>query len=73
MIPRYARPEMVAIWEPEQRYAIWLEIETLAAEAMAELGMIPKEVPIAVRARGGFNVDRIDTIEREVKRSAGCQ
>ena len=67
MIPRYARPEMVAIWEPEQRYAIWLEIETLAAEAMAELGMIPKEVPIAVRARGGFNVERIDTIEREVK------
>ena len=67
MIPRYARPEMVAIWEPEQRYAIWLEIETLAAEAMAELGVIPKEVPIAVRARGGFNVERIDTIEREVK------
>ncbi len=67
MIPRYARPEMVAIWEPEQRYAIWLEIETLAAEAMAELGMIPKEVPVAVRARGGFNVERIDTIEREVK------
>ena len=67
MIPRYARPEMVAIWEPEQRYAIWLEIETLAAEAMAELGMIPKEVPIAVRARGGFNVARIDEIEREVK------
>ncbi len=67
MIPRYARPEMVAIWEPEQRYAIWLEIETLAAEAMAELGMIPKEVPLAVRARGGFNVARIDEIEREVK------
>jgi len=67
MIPRYARPEMVAIWEPETRYAIWLEIETLAAEAMAELGMIPKEVPKAVRERGGFNVARIDEIEREVK------
>lgn len=67
MIPRYARPEMVAIWEPEQRYAIWLEIETLAAEAMAELGMIPKDVPVAVRARGGFNVARVDEIEREVK------
>ena len=67
MIPRYARPEMVAIWEPEQRYAIWLEIETLAAEAMAELGMIPTGVPEAVRARGGFNVTRIDEIEREVK------
>ena len=67
MIPRYARPEMVAIWEPESRYAIWLEIETLAAEAMAELGMIPAEVPKAVRERGGFNVARIDEIEREVK------
>ena len=67
MIPRYARPEMVAIWGPQTRYSIWLEIETLAAEAMAELGMIPKEVPIAVRARGGFNVERIDEIEREVK------
>ena len=67
MIPRYARPEMVAIWEPQTRYSIWLEIETLASEAMAELGMIPKEVPIAVRARGGFNVERIDEIEREVK------
>ncbi len=67
MIPRYARPEMVAIWEPESRYAIWLEIETLAAEAMAELGMIPADVPKAVRERGGFNVARIDEIEREVK------
>ncbi len=67
MIPRYSRPEMTAIWSPETRYSIWLEIETLAAEAMAELGMIPKDVPKAVRERGGFDVDRIDEIEREVK------
>ena len=67
MIPRYARPEMVAIWSPETRYSIWLEIETLAAEAMAELGQIPANVPKAVRERGAFNVDRIDEIEREVK------
>src|SRR5262245_55457532 len=67
MIPRYSRPEMTAIRTPEARYSIWLEIETLAAEAMAELGMIPKEVPKAVRARGGFDVKRIDEIEREVK------
>jgi adenylosuccinate lyase len=67
MIPRYSRPEMTAIWTPEQRYSIWLEIETLAAEAMAELGMIPADVPKAVRARGGFDVSRIDEIEREVK------
>ncbi len=67
MSPRYSRPEMVAIWSPETRYSIWLEIETLAAEAMAELGQIPANVPKAVRERGGFNVDRIDEIEREVK------
>ncbi len=67
MIPRYSRPDMTAIWTPETRYSIWLEIETLAAEAMAELGMIPKDVPKAVRARGGFDVKRIDEIEREVK------
>jgi len=67
MILRYSRPEMTAIWTPETRYSIWLEIETLAAEAMAELGMIPKDVPKAVRARGGFDVKRIDEIEREVK------
>lgn len=67
MIPRYARPEMVAIWSSETRYSIWLEIETLAAEAMAELGMIPANVPKAVRERGAFNVERIDEIEREVK------
>jgi adenylosuccinate lyase len=58
---------MTAIWSAEERYRIWLEIETLAAEAMAELGMIPKDVPKAVRARGGFDVKRIDEIEREVK------
>ncbi len=67
MIPRYSRPEMTAIWTPEARYSIWLEIETLAAEAMAELGQIPLEAAKAVRARGGFDVARIDAIEREVK------
>ncbi|NDD65817.1 MAG: adenylosuccinate lyase, partial [Acidobacteria bacterium] len=67
MIPRYARPEMTAIWAPEQRYAIWLEIETLAAEAMAELGLIPEEAARAVRERGAFDVARVDEIEREVK------
>ena len=67
MIPRYARAEMAAIWTPEARYGVWLEIETLAAEAMAELGQIPVEAARAVRERGGFDVDRIDEIEREVK------
>src|SRR5260221_9720391 len=67
MIPRYSRPAMAAIWEPENRYRIWLEIETLAAEKMAELGTIPANVPAALRARGGFDVARIDAVEAEVK------
>lgn len=67
MIPRYARPEMVAIWEPESRYGIWLEIETLAMEAMAEFGTIPKSAAEEYRRKGKFDVARIDEIEREVK------
>jgi len=67
MIPRYSRPQMTAIWEPENKYRIWMEIETLAAEKMAELGMIPANVPKAVRERGNFNIARIDEIEAETK------
>lgn len=67
MIPRYSRPQMTAIWEPENRFKIWLEIETLACEKMAEMGRIPADVPKALRARGGFDIARIDEIEREVK------
>ena len=67
MIPRYTRPEMANIFEPENRFKIWLEIETLAAEKMAALGSIPKSVPITLRKKGIFNVKRIDEIEREVK------
>ncbi|HSD92107.1 MAG TPA: adenylosuccinate lyase [Methyloceanibacter sp.] len=67
MIPRYSRPEMARIWEPETKFRIWLRIETYAAEAMAELGLIPKHAADAVRKRGGFDVKRIDQIEREVK------
>jgi adenylosuccinate lyase len=67
MIPRYSRPAMVAIWEPENRYRIWLEIETLAAEAMAALGTVPAAVPAALRARGAFDPARIDEIERETR------
>jgi len=67
MIPRYSRPEMARIWEPETRFRIWLRIETYAAEAMAELGQIPKHAADAVKRRGGFDVVRIDAIEREVK------
>lgn len=64
MIPRYSRPAMTALWEPENRYRIWLDIEILAAEAMAKAGIIPAEAPGAIRARARFDVARIDEIER---------
>ena len=67
MIPRYTRADMAKIWEPENRFRIWLEIETLACEAQAELGVIPKEVVPVIRAKGNFNIERIDAIEAEVK------
>ena len=67
MIARYTRPEMAKIWEAENRFKIWLEIETLACEAQAELGVIPKEVVPVIRAKGNFNIERIDAIEAEVK------
>lgn len=67
MIPRYTRAEMAKIWEPENRFRIWLEIETLACEAQAELGVIPKEVVPVIREKANFNIERIDAIELEVK------
>lgn len=67
MIPRYARPEMTAIWEAENKYKIWLEIESYACDAQAELGVIPREAAKAVREAGAFDIDRIDEIERETK------
>jgi adenylosuccinate lyase len=67
MIPRYSRPQMSAIWEPENRYRIWLEIESLAAEALEAEGIIPAGVAAALRARGKFEVARIDEIERETR------
>lgn len=67
MIERYSRPEMTRIWAAENRFRIWLEIETLACEAQAELGVIPKEVVPVIRAKGDFDIARIDVIEAEVK------
>src|ERR671911_2007634 len=70
MIPRYSRPEMAAIWSPETRFRIWFEIEAHAADAMAELGIIPKEAAKKVWEKGNaakFDIARIDAIEAEVK------
>jgi adenylosuccinate lyase len=70
MIPRYTRPEMAAIWDAQTRYRIWFEIEAHAADAMAELGVIPKAAAQEIWAKGKdakFDVARIEEIEREVK------
>src|ERR1700732_5451018 len=70
MIPRYTRPEMAAIWEAQTRFKIWFEIEAHAADAQAELGVIPKEAARAIWAKARdaiFDVARIDEIERETK------
>src|SRR5262249_24375654 len=70
MIPRYTRPEMAAIWDPQTRYRIWFEIEAHAADAMADLGIIPKAAPKAIWDKGKhakFDIARIDAIERDVR------
>ena len=67
MIPRYSRATMTNIWEPENRFRIWFEIEAHACDAQAALGVIPVEAAKAVWERGGFDVARIDEIEAEVK------
>src|SRR6266446_5498817 len=70
MIPRYTRPEMASIWEAQTRFKIWFEIEAHAADAQAELGVIPKEAAKTIWAKAKdvtFNVERIDEIERETK------
>lgn len=67
MIPRYSRPVMTAIWSPEAKFQIWLEIEAHACDALAELGIIPAEAANRIWEKGKFEVDRIDEIEAEVK------
>src|SRR5690348_14210833 len=70
MIPRYSRPEMTALWSPETKFRIWFEIEAHAADAMAKLGVIPKDAAKKIWDKGKaatFDVGRIDAIEAEVK------
>jgi len=70
MIPRYSRPEMVKIWAPETRFRIWFEIEAHACDALAEIGVIPKESAKAIWEKAGnvtFDVARIDAIEKVTK------
>src|SRR4029434_10243595 len=68
--PRYSRPEMTAIWSPDMRSRIWFEMEAHAADAMAELGIVPKEAAKKIWEKGKaarFDIARIDQIEAEVK------
>ena len=67
MIPRYSRPEMIAIWEPENKFRIWFEIEAHACDAQAALGTIPKEAARVIWEKGAFQIQRISEIEQETK------
>ena len=67
MIERYTREEMGAIWTEENKYKAWLEVEILACEAWAELGVIPKEHVQQIRQKASFSVDRIYEIEQETR------
>ena len=63
MIDRYTRPEMGAVWSPQNKFEIWKEIEVLACEAQAQLGVIPAEDAVLIRERAAFEVERIDELE----------
>lgn len=67
MIPRYSRVEMTRIWEPENRFRIWFEIEAHACDAQAELGVIPKSAAKNVWKKGKWDIARIDEIEKETR------
>ncbi|MFT3986965.1 adenylosuccinate lyase [Aestuariivirga sp.] len=70
MIPRYSRPEMTSIWDPQTRFRIWFEIEAHATDCLAELGVVPKEAAAKIWAMGKdavFDVARIDEIESVTK------
>jgi adenylosuccinate lyase len=67
MIPRYSRPAMSAIWEAQNRFRIWFEIEAHACDAQAALGVIPAEAARAIWQKGKFDIARIDAIEAETR------
>jgi len=67
VIPRYARPEMSAIWTPEAKYAAWLRVELAVCDELARRGEIPKKALDTIRRKARFDADRIDEIEKQVK------
>jgi adenylosuccinate lyase len=64
MIQRYTHAEMGAIWSDRRRYETWLDVELAALDAMAEAGIVPAEAAREVRAKAGFDIDRIEQIEQ---------
>src|SRR6267142_3228142 len=67
MIPRYTHPDMGRIWSDQRRYETWLLVETAAAEAMADAGIVPREAARDIRERGAFDIARIDEIEEKTQ------
>lgn len=67
MIPRYTRPEMGDLWEPENRFRKWLDVEIAVCEAWSELGKIPEDALKTIKKKAGFDIKRIDEIEKTVK------
>lgn len=67
MIPRYTRPEMGKLWEPQNRFQKWLDVEIAVCEVWAEMGEIPKEAVKIIKKKAGFDISRIDEIEKTVK------
>jgi adenylosuccinate lyase len=67
MIPRYTRPRMGKIWEDQNKYQRWLDVELAVTETLADEGVIPKDAAVEIKKRASFSVDRINEIEAEVK------
>lgn len=67
MIPRYSRPDMAALWAPESRYRAWLDVELLACEANAKLGLISRRALANIKRKADFTITRIDELEKIVK------
>ena len=67
MSPRYSRDQMTGIWSPENRFGTWLRIEILVCEVLADLGKIPRESLETIKKKAGFDIERIEEIERTTK------
>ncbi|HVG27668.1 MAG TPA: hypothetical protein VM865_08695, partial [Acidobacteriaceae bacterium] len=67
MIPRYTRPEMHSVWSEQRRYENWLRVELAATDTLSRAGIVPADAAAALRTRASFTVDRIHTLENELR------